>query len=98
MPHYIALIHKEEDTCFGVSFPDVRGVITTGDTLDEAIRRASEVLAFSAESWEEDTGAPFPQPRSIDALRNDPEFLQDSEGAIIVAIPFETAGNLAAAE
>lgn len=98
MAHYIALIHKDEGSCYGVSFPDVRGVFTAGDTLDEAIQQAGEVLAFSAETWEEDTGTPFPEPRSIDALRNDPEFLEDSREAIIAAIPFEPAQRLVAAE
>jgi antitoxin HicB len=25
MTHYIALIHKDADSCYGVSFPDVPG-------------------------------------------------------------------------
>jgi hypothetical protein len=35
MPHYIALIHKDADSSYGVSFPDVPGVIAAGDTIDE---------------------------------------------------------------
>ena len=35
MPHYIALIHKDANSCYGVSFPDVPGVFTAGDTIDE---------------------------------------------------------------
>ena len=27
MAHYIALIHKDADSCYGVSFPDVPGVL-----------------------------------------------------------------------
>ena len=46
--HYIALIHKDGDSCYGVSFPDVAGVITAGDTLDEALTGAAEALAFAA--------------------------------------------------
>jgi predicted RNase H-like HicB family nuclease len=30
MPHYIALIHKDADSCCGVSFPDLPGVFTAG--------------------------------------------------------------------
>jgi antitoxin HicB len=47
--HYIALIHKEADTCYGVSFPDLPGVITAGTTIDEAMQKAAEVLEFAAE-------------------------------------------------
>ena len=45
--HYIALIHKELDSGYGVSFPDVPGVIAAADTLDEAIAEAAAVLAFA---------------------------------------------------
>ena len=49
MAHYIALIHKDRDACYGVSFPDVPGVFTAGDTIDEAMRKAAEVLVFAAQ-------------------------------------------------
>ena len=90
MAHYIALIHKDSDSCYGVSFPDVPGVITAGDTIDEAIRQAAEVLAFAAEDWAELNGKPFPRPRSIDELRADPEFVSDAADAVIAAVPFRT--------
>ena len=77
MTHYIALIHKDADSCYCVSFPDVPGVITAGDTLDEAIAQAAEVLVFAAEDWEELTGNPFPSPRSLDDLRKDATFQSD---------------------
>ena len=38
MTHYIALIHKDAGSCYGVSFPDVPGVFTAGDTIDEAMQ------------------------------------------------------------
>jgi len=70
MPHYIALIHKDADSCYGVSFPDIPGVFTADDTIDEAIQQASEVLEFAAEDWENTDGSKgFPPPRTIDQLR-----------------------------
>ena len=51
MPQYVALVHKESDGCYGVSFPDLPGVITGGDSLDEALEEAADVLAFAAEDW-----------------------------------------------
>ena len=89
MPHYIALIHKDADSCFGVSFPDVAGVITAGDTIDEAMQHAADVLMFAAAEWSEHSAGPFPPPRTIDELRGDPEFVADAEDAIIAAIPLE---------
>jgi predicted RNase H-like HicB family nuclease len=88
MAHYIALIHKDPDTGYGVSFPDVPGVITGGNTIDEAMQNAPEVLAFAAEDWSEQTGKPFPKPRSIDELRKDNRFRRDAVDAIVAAIPF----------
>jgi antitoxin HicB len=79
---YIAMIHKDPDSCYGVSFPDVPGVITAGDTIEEAIEQASEVLAFAFEDW---PGGP-PRPRSIDELRTDPDFLEHSVDAVLVAV------------
>jgi antitoxin HicB len=79
MAHYIALIHKDRDSSYGVSFPDVPGVFTAGDTIDEAMRNAVEVLAFAAEDWSDLDGKPFPKPRTIDELRDDPEFVVREE-------------------
>ncbi len=88
MPHYIALIHKDTDSCYGVSFPDVPGVFTAGDTIDEAIRKAAEVLEFAAADWSELCGDKFPGPRTIDELRTDPDFQERAADAVIAAVPF----------
>lgn len=98
MRHYIAVVHKDETSCYGVQFPDVKGVFTAGDTLDEALQQAREVLEFAAESWLEDTASAFPEPRSIDELRRDPHFLEASRDAILMAVPFDQAPARLAAE
>jgi antitoxin HicB len=96
MTHYIALIHKDADSCYGVSFPDVPGVIAAADTLDAAIIEAAEALAFAAEGWAEDTGTPFPPPRDLDDLRTDPEFRESAADAVVAAIPFGAKAEAAA--
>ena len=88
MAHYIALIHKDADSCYGVSFPDVPGVFTAGDTIDEAIRKAGEVLEFAAEDWPGLSGYTFPEPRTIDELRADTGFRQKAADAVVAAVPF----------
>ena len=88
MPHYIALIHKGRDSCYGVSFPDVPGVFTAADTIDEAMLKASEVLEFAAEDWASLDGQQVPRPRTIDDLRNDPEFQESADGAVVALVPF----------
>ena len=95
MPHYIALIHKQADSCYGVSFPDVPGVTTAGDSIDEAMRKAGEVLEFAAEDWPEHTGKSFPRPRTIDELRSDLEFQEVAADAVIAAVPFRAKAEAA---
>ncbi|MFL4978626.1 MAG: type II toxin-antitoxin system HicB family antitoxin [Xanthobacteraceae bacterium] len=88
MPHYIALIHKDADSCYGISFPDVPGVVTAGDTIDEVMQKAAEVLEFAAEDWSQLTGREWPRARTIDELRADPEFLEEAADAVVAAVPF----------
>ncbi len=46
---YIAYLHKERKSNFGVSFPDFPGCVTGGKTLEEARRMAAEALSFHVE-------------------------------------------------
>ena len=96
MAHYIALIHKDADSSYGVSFPDVPGVVTAGDSIDEAMRQAADVLAFAAEDWADLNGKPFPRARTIDELRTDPEFLTGAADAVVAAVPFQSSVGQAA--
>lgn len=96
MTHYIAVIHKDGNSAYGVSFPDVPGIHAAGDSLDEVIAQAREALSFAAEDWLELTGEPFPRPRTLDQLREDNHFLTDSAGAVLAAIPLR--GHALAAE
>lgn len=82
MAHYIALIHKEADSGYGVSFPDVPGVTATADTLDDALRGASEALGFAFEDWQ----GKLPAPRTLDALRRDADFIEWSADAVVAAV------------
>jgi predicted RNase H-like HicB family nuclease len=80
--HYIALIHKEPDSGYGVSFPDVPGVIAVADTLDDALAEAAEALSFAFEDWEGE----LPTPRTLDALRSDTRFIDRAREAVVAAI------------
>ncbi len=80
--HYIALIHKEKESGYGVSFPDVVGVTAVPDTLDQAIQEASVTLGFAFEDWQ----GPLPIPRSLADLRADPAFREWSLDAVVAAV------------
>jgi len=71
MVQYIALIHKEAASDYGVSFPDLPGCVTAGSTLDEARAMAEEALALHLEGLAED-GEPIPEPSSLEGVMNNP--------------------------
>ena len=83
---YVGFIHKDPDSCFGISFPDIPGCISAGDTLDEAVANGAEALGGHIR-WMEADGDYVPPPRSLDEIRNDPALEGDREGAVLVAIP-----------
>lgn len=72
MRYYIALVHKDRDSDFGVSFPDLPGCVTAGATLDEAANMAVEALAGHIECMAED-GLAVPEPSNIEAIMAEPE-------------------------
>jgi len=69
---YIAYLHKDPKSDFGVSFPDFPGCVTAGKSLDEASRKAPEALAFHIAGMIED-GEKIPKPSKIDDLVRDPD-------------------------
>src|SRR5580658_5024354 len=71
MPHYIALIHKDPDSDYGVSFPDFPGLATAGRTLDEARAMAEEALALHIEGMTAD-GEAIPEASILEAVMDDP--------------------------
>lgn len=83
MRHYIGLIHKDADSDFGVSFPDLPGLVTAGTTLDEARDMAEEALAFHLEGLAED-GEAIPEPSSLEEIMSAPD--NRSGVAILVSV------------
>ena len=88
MREYIALIHKDADSDYGVSFPDFPGCVTAGVDLDDARRMAEEALHLHLEGMEED-GDPIPEPSSLEAVMADRE--NRSGVAILVKGPQKAA-------
>jgi predicted RNase H-like HicB family nuclease len=68
---YIAYLHKDRKSDFGVSFPDFPGCVTAGKTLDEARRMAGEALALHIRGMVED-GETVQDPSTIDDVMEDP--------------------------
>ncbi len=83
MRNYIAVIHKEENSDYGVSFPDFPGCITAGSTLEEVKNMASEALEFHIEGMTED-GELIPEPSVLDDIVNDPMY---SDALTFIVVP-----------
>lgn len=86
---YLALIHKDPDSSFGVTFPDFLGCTSGGDTFQEAREMAREALALQLEGLAAD-GLSIPPPCSPDdALTHEDAF--DAIALIVVeALPERT--------
>lgn len=83
MTAYIALIHKDADSDFGVSFPDFPGCFSAGGSLEEARVMAEEALALHIKGMEED-GEAVSEPSSLDEIMADPD---NRDGGVAVLIP-----------
>lgn len=89
MRYYIALIHKDANSDYGVSFPDFPGAVTAGKTLDDARAMAEEALAFHINGLAED-GEAIPEPASLQQVMADPEN-RDGVATLIVIKPDASA-------
>jgi len=79
------LVQKDKGTSYGVSFPDVAGCISAGDTFEEAVANASEALAGHLALMEAD-GDQTPNARTLEELKADADFINDSADAVIAFI------------
>jgi predicted RNase H-like HicB family nuclease len=88
MKYFIAVVHKDEDSAFGVSFPDHPSVFSAAEIETDLTANAIEALRM----WAED--AVLPEPSSYEDLvrREDVrEALQG--GAFLIRIPFIEDGT-----
>jgi predicted RNase H-like HicB family nuclease len=83
---YIAYLHKDKDSDYGVSCPDFPGCITAGRTLEEARRMAAEALALHIKGMVED-GVSVPEPSKLDDLEDDPDLRQGVAALVTAALP-----------
>lgn len=85
MAKYIALIHKELNSDFGVSFIEFPGCITAGSDLDEAEAMAIEALSGHIDILRAD-GVSIPAPLSLGDVLAHP----DAQGAATMVIDVPT--------
>ena len=91
---YIGLVHKEADSDYGASFPDLPGCISAGSTLEEARALAAEALALHLEGLEED-GAAVP-PSSANAVFGHADAADALAILVVEALPARSAASASA--
>ena len=78
---YPIVIHKDSDSDYGVTFPDLPGCFSAGSTIEEAINMAQEAAECHIEGILVDS-EPIPTPSDIEAHKNNPDY-QDGIWAIV---------------
>ena len=85
MANYIAIVHKEAKSDFGVSFPDFSGCISAGKNIDEAKDMAQEALTLHIQGMLED-GEQLPSPSRLEEIMDDPDY-SDAAAFLVVSVP-----------
>lgn len=83
MQHYVAAIHKDSDSDFGISFPDFPGCVSAAGSLDEAKEMAQEALQGHA-AFMEAEGELLPKPLSLEQIQK----MQDFEDAVAFLVVY----------
>lgn len=89
MRPYIALIHKDAASDYGISFPDLPGCVSAGSSLEEARIMAAEALALHLEGLAGD-GEAAPEPTSLDQIMSNSEH---RDGVAILVDPPRTVAK-----
>ena len=84
MANYIAVVHKDPKSDFGVSFPDFPGCITAGSSIDEAKDMAHDALSLHIKGMMED-GENIPTPSKLEDIMDDPDYA-DAAAILIVSV------------
>jgi predicted RNase H-like HicB family nuclease len=85
--HYVAVIEKDENSAFGVWFPDVEGCFSAGETVEEAVANAAAALRQHVEAVES-SGRDVSAARAVDDVIRDEDVRASLErGAVLFAVP-----------
>lgn len=81
MRYYHALVRKDEDSAFGVEFPDLPGCFSASDDIEDVIPNAVEALSLWFEDQDEVEASPVEAIRSLTAA-------DLADGAFLVMVPW----------
>lgn len=70
---YPVVVHKDPDSDYGVTVPDLPGCFSAGETLDEALTEVVEAIEAHLEGLLLD-GEPIPQPQTVEFHQKNPDY------------------------
>ncbi len=83
MQYFTAIVHKDEDSAYGLTFPDLPGCFAAADSWDDIPAAAAEALDL----WFEDQ--PDVDPASLDEIRRRAEVAEElAQGAVLMPVPY----------
>ncbi len=85
MSNYIAVVHKDSSSDYGVSFPDFPGCITGGKSIDEIKDLAKEALSGHIKTMSE-FGEEIPSPTKLDDIIAKQDYA-DTVAFLVVTVP-----------
>jgi predicted RNase H-like HicB family nuclease len=71
--HFPVVIHKDDDSDFGVTIPDLPGCFSAGETIEEALDMAKDAILCHLEGLLIDDET-IPIPCSIETYRGHPDY------------------------
>jgi predicted RNase H-like HicB family nuclease len=79
---YVAVVHKDKNSEYGVSFPDFPGCISAGKNLDEVYEMAQEALQFHVDGMVEE-GLEISEATPMEKIKKSN---RDAEAFILLAV------------
>jgi len=80
---YPIVIHKDFDSNYGVTVPDIPGCFSAGDTMDDALTQVVEAIECHIEGLLLDK-EPLPMPKSIEHHQNNPDYTEGTWAVVSV--------------
>jgi len=71
--NFIAVVHKDQDSCYGVTVPDLPGCFSAGDSIEDALENTKEAILCHIEGLIADN-QPIPEPLSIEVHKKNKDF------------------------
>ncbi len=97
MKPYIAIVHKDPGSAYGVTFPDAPGCFSAADSIDELFTNAAEAIALWTDSMNEE-GRTIPLSCDLPESKLDPEWAESfADAALVIAVSAPASATRAVA-